>query len=582
MVYGVLRKKLKPPYFQYKGESGNIAGNVIDSFISQESGSNLVSSKHGQLQQNKNMEYVSAGSKVFLRTKRGSTLVKDINKRSYGAKIYTYNLTDDYFVWADYDGNLKYCTVAGGTISDLVTGLSNGREHSFLMYGLQTISALYGVNYTDGMYKVSGSPPTYSAIANSPKMIDFCFSTESKRIFGLLNHTLYWSEAHTSITTLDNLEDFGWNVSVWDNSQIVSPGRGYGFTACIESNQVTCLFKDIGIWGLINANEDVANWSFSQLSSDTGTKSKKTVKHIRYGSSAEGICFLGSDKTLRFFDVQIERNSGYVPSITRKNSHVISVPFQDILDKIPSGYLSICTAEFYDGSYYLNIVSEFSTRIDMTLVIDMRKLLPATDESPFPQPYWYKSENMDYTDFAIRAYDNSLYGFNFYGFISKLLVSGKKYEEFPTRVFPAQDYEDVSSVRHVAIEFDAYTGWRLYSDSLLLLKSISINWFVDGDYTLTLSTSAFAKGEVLPDYTDGLTLTLKPITGSRSYFDYALFDIARFSETDGNQASQPNISLRGNYFCFGIKSTTLNSFISLYSIQPFFKVIRAGYTGKRI
>jgi hypothetical protein len=551
-------------FFTTKGNTLFI-GQTIKSFLGQkqEDIANILNMPLGQLIYNKNFEYKYSGDKVYLKTKRGSTLIKDISNRVYGASNYIYNLTTDYFVWVDSDGILKYYNEDSDAIFSLTTGI-NIAENYFVMFGLGTASALYGCNATDKVYKVSGSTPTYSAIADSPGIDYLCFSALSKRLFGIKKHEIYYTEVQVSSTSTANLEDWGWGGASFDNSAIVSPDSGAGFNSIIDDGQSMFFFKDTGIWILPNPNEATTNWEFPKANADIGTLSPKTVKLARYGQ-LEGIIYLGADKTLRFFNANVIRNAGTLPTIEGGDSRIISKNFQNILDAIPDGKMSTATAEYWNSYYVLNITSENGSDLDTTIIIDTEKILQEGD-TDIPQPFWFLSENMNYSHFVKRSSNNRFYGFNIQGFISRLFIENKYVEDVPARV---------DSSESLAIKASAYTGWWKYSDNLIEFKKVYVYWAAIGKWNLNFVINSFRKGEAIPDFSNGIESALKPQHVSGSYFyDVDLFDIARYSSSKGILSQNGNIEIKGNYFLFGFYNNNKNEPVSIYGVEPIFKISR--------
>lgn len=567
------RDQVNKTFTQSNKESNNFSLAVIDDFLGHSSSPNILKMPFGQLIYNQNMEYIYSQDVAYLRTKRGSTLIKDITNRAYGAGVFTYNFTDSYFCWVDSLGTLWSSTTTGTSLTSLKTALKTGVQNHMVPFGASTASCLYIANNTDGLFKVSGSTPAYSLVDATVKLDCMAYSTSSGRMVGAYENGVWSSDIQTAETDLTNLEN-------WTKQAIVSPGNGTGFKACAEVNEVMCLFKNTGVWGLINANESTANWSFPKLT-QSGTKSPKTVQVVQYGNQTrEGIIYLATNKTLRYLDVFIERNSGTLPNISIRNSYDIGKNFQNQLDLIPDGMLSECSGVYLNGIYKLNFATDIASQIDITINIDTFKMLPLVKGEIIPQPYWYYTKNCNFTDYAISP-DSILYGFSIDGYISQLFVNDKYHEEAPTRVSFDESTSDDGTTRSVAIEWVFYTGWWKYNDQELRLKGSFINWNIDGSWSVTLKANGFSKGQTIPDFTQGVSTTIKTPTVGLSYYDISAYDVATFAGSTQGNSTRRSLNIKGHYFLFGMSHTTLDQWASIYSIEPIFELNRPDQVGSR-
>lgn len=566
-------------------ESDVTLGPSLSSFLGCKKTANILAMPYGQLISNKNMEYLYSGNNVYLNTKRGSTLILDITNVSYGAALYTYNLSTEYFVWVD-GVSIKRCDTDGSTLTTVTSALTTSKESSWYMYGQETNATLYGCNGSDNIFKVSGSTPTYAAISNSPQATDITFSTMGGRLISVYKHSISWTERQIG-TGVTNLEDWGYNSvnAAYDNTELISPDDGAGFIKVLDLGvKGVYLFKDTGVWCLPNINESPIDWRFPQVA-NISTNAKKTVQVVRY-NNVEAVIYLATDKELKLFIPQVQYNAGSLPTVANTDVKTISDTFQTLLDAIPTTYLNKCTAT-YDGRYYLlNFPSASgSTTIDKTIIVDVSKLLAPEGEG-IPQPYWLESENMDYVDFISRKSVNKIYGFNKNGYIAEILVADKYVEEMPTRVTPTQDYEDSGTTRSVTIEYNAFTGWHDFSKVMgggyeLELVRGYVHYSTDGSWGLKFVSNAFRRGEEIPDYDVGLEGTLTPSSSAGGFFDVSLFDVATFAGTIGSISQNINVRNRGHFFIFGFYSTTYNEPATIYSIDPIFKHQRFDPVGSR-
>jgi len=577
-------------------------GTPLRSFLGCNNSANKINQPYGQLVKNKNMEYLYSGNTVYLKTKRGSTLTLDITNRAYGASLFTYNRANEFLVWVD--GTDLQTVETDGTNKVTVTStLTNNTQAYFVSYGQDTNAALFGVNGTvnggsnTGIFKLTydGATFTKANVANTPQSDHIAFSTMGGRLLTVYGHTIYWSKRQTGTGVL-NLEDFDWTGSAFDQSNIVSPDAGTGFKFILDFGiDGIYFFKDTGIWALPNIDEPEARWRFPQCKADIGTISPKTVKRVNYGGQV-GVIYLGTDKTLRFFAPSIQYNAGAIPSIVDSSSSVISDTFQTLLDSIPASLLDQCSASYFDRKYTLNYPEDVSnTQINKTIIVDTEKLLPA-EGGKIPQPFWFESENMDYTDMVIKESDHTIHGFNINGYISELFVSDTFYEEMPTRIVPDQAYtmvdsggaevDDINDAANIrtAIEYSAYTAWYDFSQAIsggreLELIRGYINW--EPTNSITMSVNATIRGGTMPDYDAGLTNSITHIDTSSAVFDVSLFDASYFYNTDQSISQNIRVANRGHYFNFGFYNNAVDEPASVYGIDPIFRVHRDDPVGYR-
>jgi len=540
----------------------------IKNFLGLNKTSNILDQPLGQLVINKNLEYFQSGSRVFLRTKRGSTLLKDITDRARGAGNYFYNLTDNFLVWVDVNGNLKVLNETTDVISTLTTGLTTGIQNHFVMYGAQTSSALYIANNTDGVRKVSGAVPAHATIT-APNLNSMAFSTLGGRMFGANKHTIYWSEIQIDPLILTNLE----NWAIGTNNTEVSPDDGTGFVAQIELSSAMFYFKDTGIWAHLNIDQSPTDWFFPKMNSDVGTRSPKTVKAVKYGDQT-GIIFLASDKTLRFFTANVIRNAGKLPSVNRSDALQISFPIQDELDNISDAALDECSAVYHDRYYILNIPGKDETTLTKTFVVDTAKLLQLQPGEEAPQPFIFESENMNYTDMLVRRSNNKLFGFHKDGYINELFVDDTFTEEVPTRI---------DATGKLAIEYEAFTGWFQFSERQMDLLYAYFNWnsLANTINSLDVFVNSFVLGADIPEFSDGFSQSIQPNSDSQTFWNQTLWNQSIWNALDTFVSQNVSLQGRGHYFLFGFKQTVKDKPVSVFGFEPIFRVNREDPLGRR-
>ena len=575
-------RKKRRNLFGKLSDSRLIQGPPLKSFLGNKSTANKLNQPYGQLQKNKNLEYWYSGDSVYLTTKRGSTLIKDITNKVYGAALYKYDRSSEYFIWID-GSSIKRCDTDGSNLTTITTALTTSLQTRWYMYGQDTNSSLYGCNGTDYVFKISGSTPTYSAVADSPNIIDITYDSKSGRLFGIYGHDIYYSGQQLAGTGVSDLET--WKTDGVFNRLVTQPDDGTGFKRILDLGDATFAWKDTGVWAIHNTNEAIENWRRPKCKSDVGTLSPKTVQRVKYAGLG-GAIFLGSDKTLRFFKPVVQDNAGQLPTVLESNAINIGVNFQTLLDAIPDAYIDKCTAKYHNEQYILNIPSASATEVDTTIIVDCDKMIPQQASDDFPQPFWYESVNMDYTDFVVRPNANKLYGFNKNGYIAQLFINAQYWEEMPTRITPNELYEDSGSTRKVAIEYSGFMGWHDFSTDLgggheLELVNGYVHWEANGQWAMNFVLNAFKRGEAIPAYDTGLESSLLPNTSVGGYFDISLFDVATFAGDVGSISQNVNVTNKGHYFLFGFYSNAFNEPATIFGVDPNFKKRRYDPVGLR-
>jgi len=579
---GMFKQNTRRNTFGNPSERNSLMGPELLSFIGNKSTANKLNQPYGQLQSNINFEYWYSGDSVYLQTKRGSTLILDITNESYGAALYKYNRGAEYFIWVD-GATIYRSDVDGANDTDITSALTANKQTRWEMYGQDTDSALYGCNGFDGVFKISGSTPAYSAIADSPNIIDIAYDSNSGRMFGVTaGHDIHYSEIQLADAGVTELEDWGAGA----NKLVTQPDDGVGFKRILDFGTIGMYaWKDTGIFAVLNTDQDIVDWLRPKCMSDVGTLSPKTVERVKYRGEG-GAIFLASDKTLRFFAPTLQRNAGKIPTVLDSSAKNIGVNFQNILDLIPDGFIDKCTARYHDEKYILNIPSASGTSIDTTIIVNCRLVLPKSPSEDIEQPFWFQSVNMDYNDFVLRPSANKLYGFNKNGYIAQILVNDKYYEEMPTRITPDESYEDDGLTRKVTIEYSAFTGWFNFSKVMgggheLELILGYLHFETEGQYPVNFVLNAFKRGQAIPSFNVGLSTALTPTASGGGFFDVSQFGVATFAGDSGSVSQNIDITKKGHYFLFGFYGNIFNQPATIFGVEPIFKKHRLDPVGVR-
>lgn len=529
--------------------------------------SNILDLPKGSLINNKNCEYGLHEKYIYTKTRRGSSCICDTEYGEKGFGLAIYN-DESYLFWIDaITGELKYTVEESGIVYNTGSTFDISYSSDMFFYNHPDYPTLYICNIIDGVYKAvftTGPVITVSAVAGSPKIARMAFSHISGRLFGITNeHTVHFT-AIQQLTAVDtsSLED--WSVST--QFAIVSPDAGTGFRAIIDDGNTMFFIKDIGIWCLPNANEATSDWIIPKLKINTGCSSPKTVSLCRY-SKTNGIIFLGNDNTLRFFTGNVQRNAGSLPTFNEGDSYILSNAYKSKLDSMSTAGRESSSGIIYEQLYILSYSADSSSSVTNMIVIDLEK----------GKEYWFDYENYVCTSFS-RTKD-SLYGYDKDGFIIKLLVTNKVYDEIPSRLsrYSNDIIDDTyTNIKRVAIRWSFYTAWFKVSDYLQRLVSGYINYSSSGGSPLAMKLNSFTKGDIIPEYDSGiLTYLVSRISGA-SYWDSAIWDQSRFTKNESQQTNAGSCTNgEGNYFNFGFYSNELYQNVNIYSLQFNFKQLRS-------
>jgi hypothetical protein len=550
-------------------KSNIISAKEITSFLGNyiPEGINILNMKFGELIELKEMEYRYAAGNVFLRTRRGTSLILDITLKSAGAVNFI-NGTTNYFVWVDVNGDMNYYD--GANINLILAG-NDTNNHEFVVYNLASSPTVYGVNTAVGLYKIN-SLLGYSVIKaiTGATCVEYCSSAQ--KLFFAAGNKLYHSNQQVkNVDNTTNLETF----SV--DPPIIGPDNGTGIETIKDTGQLLMIWKDTGVWCVANPEQDVADWYYPQHKVNTGTKSPKTVRYGKYGEY-EGFIFLGSDKTLRFITASVTKNSGDIPTLVDKDSLTISNTFQKYLDEIPDDYLPLCNAVFFEGYYILNLVSRSGTEIDHTIIVDTGKL------TKDKQPYWFYSTSMNFNWYMIRN-NRELYGVHISGWISRLFVEDQYYDEQPYRgetpyAVYDDDYLDVANNKWlVAIHWSWYTGWMKISKYECRLYDGYLHWETEGRWDINFVVNSFTTGDEIPYYTNGSVAVLNPKNIGGSYFDYSFFYSAYWMGNTMQTSQNFGQEAYGNHFLFGGYGNKRAEWASIFGIEHNYQILKSSPMG---
>jgi hypothetical protein len=546
---------------QYEGRSRKIwSGKTVNSFLNHymPDDTNILGMPLGSMIYVKNMEYLRTGNSNQLRTRRGSSLIKDIIKEPVGAGNFV-NGSSEYPVWVDIDGNLKYFNSNTDAITTITTGLNTG-NHQMQSFNAPSGAVLYGCNGDSNLYKIDASF-SHSVVLNTP-IEAWAFSNISGRGVGVIGHVVYYSNIQLQ-DALDttNLETY----DTTDQRLVISPGVGEKIYTVKDNGEITFFFKDVGIWAWINADQADTAWLFPQCAIDTGTRSPHSVVYARFREQ-NGYIFLGSDKTLRFFNGSVERNSGSKPTLKGGGSLILSDPFQKLLDDIPDGRLGSVVAGYIDNYYILSFSSTGSSVNDMAIMIDLEKI----DKDK--KPYWFYLENWNFNFFTSLKSGN-LYGWSIQGYIADLLKDNQFYDEVPDRVSFYSDDSTDGTTRQIAVRFSGYIYWHRVNRNESRLYDCSVGWKAEGRWALNFVVNTYTINDSVPYYSNGATVQLYPQLAGGSYFDYDYFNRAYFSDSSGTVMQSAGEPGEGHFFLFGFYSDNINEYATVYSIETQYQTL---------
>ena len=473
----------------------------------------------------------------------------------------------DYAVWINSDGTLQYWDGTSSTNTNIQIGLSATYESSFLAYNLPAGAVLYGANATNGIYKIDTSF-SYSSVSAEPAQC-LCYSGRSGRMFFANGQKIYFSAIQDqTATTTTNLESY----NTTDDWILPSADDGTTVTEITDDGRVLWIWKDSGIWGILNVYEAPEDWYVPKAFSDVGTISKKTIQYVKY-NNVPGYIFLATDKTLRFFAGQIDGNSGTVPVLKDTGSIVISNAFASIIKDIPDAYLSQCSGGYVDSKYILNFVSPAGSELDTAIILDLEKL----DQNG--SPFWCYATDIHNTHYIINK-NKSVFGVHRDGWISSMLSNDVYQHERPERsnqIFDDDIVDSDAETRSIAIPWSFYTYYIQLSPSLVRLHDAIVFWKTGGYWSIEMIVNMIKDPDILnePKDYDGLVITLDSVNSGNSYYDISHFDVDTYSGSANYSFQNSGAQGYGNYCAIGFRNEIRGEWATVFQVKTKLQSIRS-------
>lgn len=513
----------------------------IKSFIGMDLSSDPLHLIPGQLRKNDNYLYLHNGG---LEERGGGdqlTTAPSAGNPVTGLGNYR-NSAGSEFLITVYGTDIYYYD-SGWT--SITSALTSGLKMRFESSGAGSNVALYGVNGTDSVYKISGTTPTAAAVASSPTdMIDI--RLHKNRLFGLaLDGTLYYTDTNSFDT---------WQLGT--NDIEIAPGLDGRARALAVWGDGLFIFKENGIYVLPNAAESPANWSVLRTDAITGTTSTDSVKNTR-----DGIYFLASDNYIRKIGPSTSFSSGEY-TLDGSGSPIVShAVFPKLQEKIDTANKGNAFAIQHNDLYilYFQSTDNSGNYNDKAFFADTAKFY-RIEGIPDPQPYWGSITGAVF-QYAVQQFSG---GSNvFYG------TDGN------TGVFQECFNSGVSNDAGNAISAKAYLGWLPIAGAGThkALKSLRFLAEVE-NWTLTVRTDAYDLRGGLPADGAGASFTFDPNSGiSSAVVGTAVVGTGEIG-TIGVAAQNFRTSKKGHYMSLEFENTNIDEFTRIHSVLLEYRVIR--------
>ncbi len=363
----------------------------IDKFIGMDLSRNEVSLIPGQLSKNENYLYQINGG---LSERGGGAKLSDPPSAGpvYGLGNYINANNSEFLITVQ--GTDAYYYSAGWNALSL--SLTSNQRTRFAEAGSGSNRALYGVNGSDSVIKISGTTPTGSSVASSPTDATNII-LHKNRLFAInANDTLYFTDAAAYDT---------WNTG--SNTIEIAAGKDGSLKAMAIWGDSLFLFKDGGVYTIPNAadSDPTSNWKVLKLDATTGTASPDSVVTTR-----NGVYYLGADNVVRTINTELSF-SGTEYSMAGSHSPIVSHAINEEFDmKLDVSNRSKAFGILFKDLYllYWQSTDNTSSNNDRCFFADTSKFY-AIDGVPNPQPFWGEITGATF-DFGAVQFDSKFYG----------------------------------------------------------------------------------------------------------------------------------------------------------------------------
>jgi hypothetical protein len=445
---------------------GSFNSITISRFLGLNSSRDELSLIPGQLEVNNNYLYMATGG--LEERGGGAKLSNSPNSGNPVFSLSTYtNENGNEFLITNQGTDAHYYSSGWNALSLTLTADQKTR---WAQSGKSTSTALYGVNGSDSVIKISGVTPTGSSVSNSPTTCKYIIFHKD-RVFAADDTTLYFTEV---------LDFDTWNTG--SNTIDIAPGKDGNITGLEVWGDALFIFKERGVYILPNASLPVPklNWAILRTDALTGTLSPDTVRRTKVG-----IIYLSTDNYFRLLSPTISFSSGEY-TLGGSGSPIISEDIQNDLDLLLAKNKKQNASAITHNDLYIisfNSVNNSSDYNDLTYFADTSKFLNQSNIAQ-PQPYWGMFTGFDY-DFFSQVKDSG-----------RIKLYGAKGD---TGQVHETLNETINNDDGNAIESKAILGWYPIGDESTYSKINRIYFVGDTEnWSIDLVFNGYRYGDLIP------------------------------------------------------------------------------------
>jgi len=520
---------------------GSFQSVTINRFLGMNTNRDELSLLPGQLSLNENYLYMTNGG---LEERGGGA--KLTNAPSVGNKLYSLanytNQNGQEFLITNQGTDAYYYNSGWNSLS---LTLTSNQKMRWAQSGKGSSIALYGVNGSNLVTKVSGITPTGSSVANSPttcKYIEF----HKNRLFAADDNTLFFTE----VLGFDT-----WNTA--SNTIDIAPGKDGVITGLEVWGDALFIFKQYGVYILPNADSPVPklNWVILRTDALTGSLSPDSIRRTK-----AGIFYLSTDNFIRLLSPNISYSSGEY-TLGGSGSPIVSEDIQNDLDLlIEKKDISNAQAIVFNDLYILSFQSvnnPTSNYNDLTYFADVAKFIQQPQIQQ-PQPFWGTFTGFNYDYFTTQK-DNDR--------IKLYAVKGPNGETHETM------NETIKNDNGGAIASKAILGWYPIGDEATYSKVNRIYFVGETEnWSINLIFNAYEYGNVIPSQGLGTSYQTSQFSASTVGTAIVGTDLVG-SLTVGSYKFRAN--LRGNKFRAEMSNSNANEFTRILKIIFYFRPVRS-------
>lgn len=515
----------------------------IDNFLGLNTSSDELSVIPGQLILNENYLYMPNGG---LEERGGGAKLSDAP--SAGNPVFSLsnyiNSAGTEFLIINQGTDAYYYSSGWNAMSLTLTSSLKTR---WAQAGNGANTALYGVNGTDSVIKISGTTPTGTTVSDSPTTTSF-IKLHKNRLFAAeaSSSTLYFTEALGFDT---------WNTTA--NTIDVAPGVDGNITGLEVWGDALFIFKELGVYVLPNADSPVPklNWVVLRTDAATGSNSPDSIRRTR-----AGIFYLSSDNFIRLLSPSISYSSGEY-TLGGSGSPIISHHIQESLTMLLNDAAKgNAQAVVHNDLYVLSFetVNNSGSYNDQTFFADTAKFINIEGIAQ-PQPFWGVFTGFDY-DFMVQQKSSGL--LKIYGAKG---ASGEVHETLNV---------SINNDNSAAIESKAILGWYPVSGESLYKRFKQIifvgeteNWSID------LVFNAYSYGGAVPGEGEGSQYQTMPAVAGTSAVGTAVVGTDVVGELK-LKSDVFRVGLKGNFFKAEMSNNGVDEPTKIQKIIIYFREIR--------